>query len=162
MTIVLICIVVAVGLALVGAYLLVSGRREERGELAGPSTYYRAPGQPPPRVRRRPPDEGEPTQAHPPPTEAHPAPELDATPELRPEREPAPEAEPAPEPAPVPAPATPAAAARPAPRESVRSPMPVASSPTDGAVRTAGRARLEAALERARARLSDDEEPADR
>jgi hypothetical protein len=40
--------------------------------------------------------------------------------------------------------------------------MPVASSPTDGAVRAAGHARLEAALARARARMSDPADPAER
>jgi hypothetical protein len=136
MTIVLVCIVVAVGLAVVGGYLLVSGRREERGEaMAAAPAQYRPPGPLPPRVRVRGRDEGEPTQAHPAPR---------------------------PEEPPLPAPATPAATAAAAPEASARPPMPVASSPTDGAVRAAGHARLEAALARARARLSDPADPAER
>jgi hypothetical protein len=139
MTIVLICIVVAVGLAVVGAYLLLSGQREERGEaIAAAPAQYRAPGPVPPRVRVRGRGEGEPGE----PTQAHPAPES---------HEP-----------PLPSPATPAATAAPAPEVRARPPAPVASSPTDGAVRAAGHARLEAALARARARLNDAPDPAER
>ena len=62
MTIVLICIVVAVALAIVGGYLLVSGRREERSEVTGgPSprtSSYRAPGPAPARVHRSDPEVG--------------------------------------------------------------------------------------------------------
>jgi hypothetical protein len=147
MTIVLICIVVAVGLAIVGGYLLVSGRREERSEVTGgaspPTSSYRAPGPAPVRVHRNDPEVGQPTQAHPAPD-----PYEDEVPY-------------APQDAPIPAPATAAAAQRPAPREPVRSPLPEPSTPNDGAVRAAGHARLEAALARARARLDDEAEPAE-
>ena len=135
MTIVLICIVVAVGLAVVGGYLLLSGQREERGEaMAAAPAQYRPPGPVPPRVRVRARDEGKPTQAPP-------APEPDEPP--------------------LPAPATPAATAAPVPEVPARPPAPVASTPTDGAVRAAGHARLEAALARARARLNDAPDPAE-
>ena len=153
MTIVLICIVVAVGLAIVGAYLLLSGRREERSEVTGgasPRTSsYRAPGPAPARLHRDEPGVGEPTQAHP-----APAPYEDGEPYE--DEEPYP-----PQDEPIPAPATPAAAQRPSPRQPVRSPLPVPSTPNDGAVRAAGHARLEAALARARARLNDEAEPAE-
>ena len=148
MTIVLVCIVVAVALAIVGGYLLVSGRREERSEVTGgPSprtSSYRAPGPAPARVpHRSDPECGRATQAHPAP-------------------EPYEDDEPhAPQHEPIPAPATAAAAQRPAPREPVRSPLPEPSTPNDGAVRAAGHARLEAALARARARLDDEAEPAE-
>jgi hypothetical protein len=140
MTIVLICIVVAVGLALVGGYLLLSGQREERGEaMAAAPAQYRPPGPVPPRVRVRGRDEAHPTAQ---PTQAHPAPTSDERP--------------------LPAPATPAATAAPAPDVPARPPAPVASRPTDGAVRAAGHARLEAALARARARLNDAPDTAER
>jgi hypothetical protein len=147
MTIVLICIVVAVALAIVGGYLLVSGRREERSEVTGgPSprtSSYRAPGPAPARVHRSGPELDQPTQAHP-----APEPYEDEEPYARQDE-------------PIPAPATAAAAQRPAPREPVRSPLPEPSTPNDGAVRAAGHARLEAALARARARLDDEAEPAE-
>jgi hypothetical protein len=136
MTIVLICIVVAVGLALVGGYLLLSGQREERGEaMAAAPAQYRPPGPVPPRVRVRGRDEAQPTQAHPAPKPDEP---------------------------PLPAPATPAATAAPAPDVPARPHVPVASRSTDGAVRAAGHARLEAALARARARLNDGPDPGER
>jgi hypothetical protein len=114
-TIVLICILVAVALAIVGAYLLVSGRREERAELAaGSAPDSMAPDPAVPRVRLRPHAEAEPAEA------------------------------------------------RPRPQPEVSAPMPVAARPADGAVRAAGRARLEAALERARARLADERDAAER
>jgi hypothetical protein len=126
----------------VGAYLLLSGQREERGEaMATAPAQYRAPGPVPPRVRVRGRDEGEPGEPGE-PTQAHPAPE--------------------PHESPLPAPATPAAIAAPAPEVRARPPAPVASSPTDGAVRAAGHARLEAALARARARLNDAPDRAER
>jgi len=151
-TIVLVCVAVAVVLALVGAWLLISGRREERAEVAeAPPIPRSTPVHDiPPRVRRR-----------------------EAPAQATAEDDPATEGETArvAEPTPAPAPAT-AAAARvaatrrsPAPTRVASAPPSPASAPgatVPGDVQAAGRARLEAALERARSRLGEDAEPSER
>jgi hypothetical protein len=126
MTIVLICIVVALGLAAVGAFLLLTGRREERVETGAFPNTYMPDGPVPPRVRRRAREEMEelpvnaPAPATPAATAAHAA-------------------------------ATPVAAAAP-----MHAAARATVAAGEGNVQDAGHARLEAALERARSRLGDD------